>query len=321
MGKLKKGILVLFILLIAAFSLFYPWKKAEPIHYVDRITGEIKTEKVPGVYWLHWLYYHPFGKIALETMVKKKFLSEWYGKQMDQPSSKEKIKEFIQDYKINMDDFEKQDYSSFNEFFYRKLKPGARPINSDSLVLISPADGKVLAYPNINHQDFIVKGYTFDLNSYLQNDSLCQVFKEASLFIIRLCPTDYHRYHFPVNGEIVFTKEIDGDYYSVSPIALKKKVELLMMNKRKYSIIRSKEFGDIIYSEVAATMVGSMIDTYQNSMVTKGEEKGYFKFGGSTIILILHSDSIQMDQDLIQNSNHLLETEIKMGEHIGISNE
>lgn len=320
MDKLKKGIIVLFILLIAGFSLFYPWEKTKPIHYVDRNTGEIKTEKVPGAYWLNWLYYHPFGKLALESMVKKKFLSNWYGKRMDQPISKEKIEAFIQDFNINMANFEEQDYSSFNEFFYRKLKPGARAINPDSLVLISPADGKILAYPQIYNHDFLVKGHQFDLTSYLQNDSLSQIFSDASLFIIRLCPTDYHRYHFPAAGEVILEQKINGDYYSVSPLALRQKVELLTMNKRKYSIVRSKEFGDIIYSEVAATLVGSMIDTYKDAMVSKGEEKGYFKFGGSTIILIMHKDSIHIDEDLIKNTKRYLETEIKMGERIGAAN-
>lgn len=319
MGKLKKGILTIFIILAIGFGLFYPWHKAEPIHYIDRNAEAIKTEKVPGEYWLHWLYYHPFGKLGLESMVKKKFLSEWYGKQMDKASSKNKIEEFVKDFQINMDDYVDQEYSSFNEFFYRKLKPGARTINSDSLVLISPADGKVLAYEDIQNQDFIVKGYQFDLKSYLQNDSLSHIFSDASLFIIRLCPTDYHRYHFPVNGDIVYSKEIDGDYYSVSPIALKKKVELITMNKRDYCVIRTKNFGDVIFSEVAATMVGSMVDTYADSQVEKGEEKGYFKFGGSTIILIAHADSIQIDTDLTQNTFNKMETEIKMGERMGIT--
>jgi phosphatidylserine decarboxylase len=319
MNILNKLFLSLFILFILAFVLFFPWSKAEPIQYIDRSTGELKTEKVPGEYWLNWLYYHPFGKLGLETMVKKKFLSEWYGKQMDKTSSKENIAAFIQDYQINMEDYNQEDYNSFNEFFYRKLKKGARPIDQDTLNLTSPADGKVLAYPHINNQDFIVKGYQFDLHSYLQNDSLSNVFSDASLFIIRLCPTDYHRYHFPLSGEIVLEKEIDGDYYSVSPIALRKKVELLTMNKRKYSVIRNDVFGDIIYSEVAATMVGGMIDTYDHSIIKKGDEKGYFKFGGSTIILICHTDFISIDMDLIQNTEHQLETEIKMGERIARS--
>lgn len=319
MDFLKKAILVLFSLFLLGFVLFYPWKKGKPIQYIERSSGELKIEEVPGKYWLNWLYYHPFGKLALETMVKKKFLSDWYGQQMDKASSKEKIEDFVKEYGINMDDYIDQDYKSFNEFFYRKIKPDARPINQNPLVLISPADGKVLTYPNIGNQDFIVKGYQFNLESYLQNDSLSQLFSDASLFIIRLCPTDYHRYHFPVNGEIVLTKEITGDYYSVSPLALRQKVELLTMNKRKYSVIRTAEFGDIIYSEVAATMVGSMIDTYESEIIYKGEEKGYFKFGGSTIILIGHSDSIQTDADLIQNTLNQLETEINMGEQIAIS--
>lgn len=318
MGILKKIFLTIIIILISGFVLFFPWKKAEPIQYIERSSGVRKIEKVPGEFWLNWLYYHPFGKLGLETMVKKKFLSNWYGKQMDQPSSANKIEEFVKQYNINMDDYVEYDYLTFNDFFYRKLKPEARYINQDSSILISPADGKVLTYPKINDQDFIVKGYQFDLQSYLQNDSLSKAFANASLFIIRLCPTDYHRYHFPVNGEIVFSKEIVGNYYSVSPIALRQKIELLTMNKRKYSVIRNKDFGDIIYSEVAATMVGGMIDTYENNFVQKGEEKGYFKFGGSTIILICHSDSLLVDRDLIRNTNNQLETEIKMGERIAI---
>jgi phosphatidylserine decarboxylase len=318
MKSFKKIILIFIIVFITIAALFFPWKQAQPIQYIERQSGQMKVEKVPGEYWLHWLYYHPVGQLGLETMVKKKFLSDWYGKQMDKASSKEKIDEFVFEYEIPMEDYVEQEYSSFNEFFYRKLKPGARTINQDSLVLISPADGKVLAYPNINEQDFIVKGYRFNLNSYLQNDSLAHVFKDAALYIIRLCPTDYHRYHFPVTGKIVQSKNVEGDYYSVSPIALRKKVELITMNKRDYSVIRSREFGDIIYSEVAATMVGSMVDTYEDENVLKGEEKGYFKFGGSTIILILHSDSIQIDADIEQNTQNYFETEIKMGEQIGV---
>lgn len=318
MKGFKKVILLIIIVFITMGALFFPWTKAQPIQYIERQSGQMKVEKVPGEYWLNWLYYHPFGQLSLEIMVKKKFLSEWYGAQMDKSSSTEKIEPFVLEYEIEMEDYVAQDYSSFNEFFYRKLKPGARNINQDSLVLVSPADGKVLAYPHIQEQDFIVKGYRFNLNSYLQNDSLAHVFKDAALYIFRLCPTDYHRYHFPASGEIVQSKNIDGDYYSVSPIALREKVELITMNKRDYSVLRTREFGDVIYSEVAATMVGSMIDTYEDQNVIKGEEKGYFKFGGSTIILILQTDSIQVDADLVQNSQNYFETEIKMGAQIGI---
>ena len=320
MGILKKIFITFIILLAMGLLMFYPWQKAQPIQYIERASGQIKTEKVPSAYWLNWLYYHPVGKIGLETMVKKKFLSDWYGEQMDKPSSTEKIEEFVKEYNIKMDDYVEQDYESFNEFFYRKLKPNARKINQDSMILISPADGKVLAYSNIQNQDFIVKGYSFNLHSYLQNDSLANLFQNAGLYIIRLCPTDYHRYHFPATGEIVFSQNIEGYYYSVSPMALKKKVALITMNKRDYSVIRTQEFGDIIYSEVAATMVGSMVDTYQDSQVNKGEEKGYFKFGGSTIILILHTDSIHMDVDLLQSTQNQFETEIKMGQQIGKAN-
>jgi phosphatidylserine decarboxylase len=316
MGRLKKIALIPIVFLFVVFVLFYPWQKAEPIRYVERASGELKTEKVPGAYWLNWLYYHPFGQLGLESMVKKKFLSDWYGRQMEKPSSAKRIAPFVEEYNINMDDFVDQDYMNFNAFFYRKLKPDKRLVDKDPTSLISPADGKILVYQNIRKHDFIVKGYRFDLQSFLQNDSLSEVFNGAAFFIIRLCPSDYHRYHFPTSGQVIYKKDIDGYYYSVSPFALRQKIELLTMNKRKYSVIRTKAFGDIIYAEVAATMVGSMMDTYTNHFIKKGQEKGYFKFGGSTIVLICHTDSVQIDTDLLHNTSMQLETEVRMGERL-----
>ena len=175
-----------------------------------------------------------------------------------------------------------------------------------------------MVYSNIDNQDFIVKGYRFNLKDFLLDNNLALKYKGGSLMIIRLCPTDYHRYHFPYSGTIKSVKKISGDYYSVSPIAIKKKIEILCMNKRSYIEIYNKKVGDFIIAEVGATMVGSIIHTYNNNVVNKGEEMGYFKFGGSTIILLFQKGEIKIDNDLISNSNNRLETEIHMGEHIGV---
>ena len=310
----KKFILFFFIGLIILG--FLPFGEHQPIQYISRDSGKLKTEKVPGEGWLYWLYNNPLGEISLETMVKRKFLSEWYGKQMEDPSSKEKIAPFIEEYGIDMSIAQKQEFENFNDFFYRKLKPTSRPLDNDSLIITSPADGKVLVYENIKDQDFIVKGYRFNLHKFLRNDSISKIFEEGSLMIIRLCPTDYHRYHFPIDGEVTHQQKETGDYYSVSPIALREKIELISMNKRDFTIIESKEFGPVIMSEVAATMVGSMVDTYEGNNVNKGQEKGYFKFGGSTVVLIFKKNQILIDPDLIENTKNNLETEIKMGEKI-----
>ena len=308
------GIALVMIILLAII----PFGDHDGIYYVDREDGLTKKEQVAGEGWLVWLYNNPVGKATLTTLVKRKFVSDWYGGQMDSPDSKSKVEPFIKDFHIDMSIAQKQDFSTFNEFFYRKLKPNARPINQDSLVVVSPADGKLLAVSNIQNQDFIVKGFKFNIADYFDKQVLIDRYKDGSLLIIRLCPTDYHRYHFPVKGSVMEDAMILGDYYSVSPIALKKKIELLVMNKRSYCEIETEQFGYVVMSEVAATMVGTMINTYQGPQIEKGQERGYFKFGGSTVILFFEKDRIIIDADLLKNTAQGLETEVKMGTRIAI---
>jgi len=315
MDKSKKIFLVILILV----GLFlYPFQGTDSINYIDRTSGELKTEKVPGEYWLNWLYNNPIGELSLNAIVKRKALSEWYGKEMDSPESADKIDNFVKDYGINLNEAQKQEFTSFNDFFYRKLKDNARPIDRDTTVLSSPADGKVFAYSDITNQDFIVKGYKFNLEEYLQDSILAKQFEGGSLIIVRLCPTDYHRLHFPFSGKVVQeNKKIEGDYYSVSPLAIKHKVELFCMNKREYAIINNDLFGDVIYSEVGATMVGSIIQTHKSETFEKGEEKSYFAFGGSTIIMLFEKGKLQIDMDLLDNTAKGLETAVLMGESLG----
>ena len=311
----KRFLIILIVFIIIAFV---PFGDKQPIEYIERTTGKVKVEKVLGEGWLHWLYNNPVGELTLNAIVKRKFVSEWYGGRMDSPNSKDKIADFVKDYNIDLSIAEKQEFDSFNDFFTRKLKSNARKIDTTNNVLISPADGKLLAYSNIENQDFIVKGYKFDIYEYLQNDSLADLYKNGSLIIVRLCPTDYHRYHFPVEGTVINDVKIEGDYYSVSPIALKKKIEIICQNKREYSEIKTNNFGNVIMSEVGATMVGSMVKTYTSNNIEKGEEKGYFKFGGSTVILFFKNNKITIDKDLLLNTKNGLETEVIMGEKIGV---
>lgn len=138
--------------------------------------------------------------------------------------------------------------------------------------------------------------------------------------IIRLAPIDYHRFHFPADGEISESKLIDGVYYSVSTHAIKKNFRILCENKREYSILKTEKFGDIAMFEVGATMVGGIKQSYKpNSYVKKGEEKGYFYFGGSTCVLVFERGKVKIDEDLLENTKKGIETKVYMGEKIGIS--
>lgn len=314
--KIKKRTIVVSIIIIIAGLAIFPSPDNLPIKYIDRQTGEIKTEKVAGEVWLVWLYNNPIGELSLNTLVKRKFLSDYYGKRMDSPESADKIEPFVAEYEIDLSITQKQEFSSFNDFFIRKLKPEARPINEDSIVVVSPADGKILAYKDISNKDFIVKGYQFNVLEFLKDTTLAKKYEDGSLMLFRLCPVDYHRFHFPVSGRVSEVTQIDGDYYSVNPIAIKKIVEVFCLNKRAYVTISTTEFGDVIMAEIGATMVGSIIQTYNGDLANKGEEKGYFKFGGSSVLLLFEKGEIEIDTDLLINTANNFETEVKMGERI-----
>jgi phosphatidylserine decarboxylase len=311
----KKIIALLFLVLLLVLA-FYPLPEIEPNRYVERESGVVKTEKVAGENWLKWLYYNPVGEATMFTLIKRKFFSSWYGDMMESPSSAKKIIPFIEDYQIEMSIVQNQEYSSFNEFFIRKFKKSAREIDSTPNVIVSPADGKILAYANISNTDFLIKGCRFDVESFLDNDELGKKYENGSLIIIRLAPYDYHRFHFPVCGKVSTQVKIDGYLYSVNPIALQKMIEIFFLNKREYVSISNQQIGKVIMAEVGATMVGSIIQTYKGDTAIIGNEKGYFKFGGSTIVLLFEKDKINIDEDLINNSVDGFETEVKMGEKI-----
>lgn len=315
-AKIRWGIILLLLAIIISLA-FYPLTPQDPIQYYERESGQIKTEKVAGEKWLIWLYYNPIGEATLWTLAKRKLVSTIYGNMMNRTYSAKKIHPFIEDFDIDMSITQEQEFKNFNDFFTRKLKVDARPINTRTNIVVSPTDGKILAYADISNSDFIIKGRRFDVSSFLDNSDLAQKYHDGSLFIIRLAPVDYHRFHFPISGDLSQNKKIDGDFYSVNPFALRKKAEIFCLNKREYTILSNTMFGDVIMAEVGATMVGSIVQTFKGSAVNKGEEKGYFKFGGSTVVLLFEENKIHIDEDLLINTANGYETTVKMGERIG----
>lgn len=316
--KKRWGIILLLLAVIVLLA-FYPLPPQAPIQYYDRESDMLKTGKVAAEKWLVWLYNNPVGEASLWALVKRKLVSSVYGTSMDRPSSTKKIQAFIEEFDIDMSSVQKQEFNSFNDFFTRKLKNNARPVDTDSTIAVSPADGKLLAYADISNSDFIIKGYRFDILSFLNNADLAQNYLDGTLVIIRLAPPDYHRFHFSISGSVSPITRIDGDYYSVNPLALRKMTEIFCLNKREFTIVTNPLFGDVVMAEVGATMVGSIVQTYTGNFVNKGEEKGYFKFGGSTVVLLFEKNKIRIDNDLLINTLKGYETAIKVGERIGVS--
>ncbi|MCV6629744.1 MAG: archaetidylserine decarboxylase [Flavobacteriaceae bacterium] len=288
-----------------------------PIQYIDRASGQIITEQTPSGAFMRFLYgKNPFGKLLLHSLFKRKCISAIAGKYMNSKASAKRVQPFIEDFNVPMEDYiiPETGYASFNDFFYRHIQTNARPIGDG---VVSPADGKILVFPEITHsQQFFVKGKAFSVATLLGDEELAKQYIGGSMAIIRLAPTDYHRYHFPVDGQVSDNKKINGYYFSVSPLALQKNLQIFLENKREYVVVDSA-YGKVCIVDVAATMTGSMIQTHQaHTQITKGQEKGYFAFGGSTIILLFEKNTIKFSEDLITNTQNGMETSILMGETI-----
>ncbi|SHJ27752.1 phosphatidylserine decarboxylase [Rubritalea squalenifaciens DSM 18772] len=290
-----------------------------PITYYNRYTGSMETEQVYGESFLKWAYGNPLGKIALHSFVKRPFFSKWYGWRMNQASTKAKIAPFIQQYQLDESEFldSADSYGHFNDFFYRKLKPEARPIHESAAVF--PADGRHLGFENAEEvQGVFLKGQQWDLRSLIADDELYEEFKGGTLILSRLCPVDYHRFHFPCAGVPSACTTIEGPLFSVSPIALRQRLAYMWENKRTRTVLETEAFGKVLIQEIGATCVGSIHQTYQaGQAVEKGAEKGYFAFGGSSTITIFQPNKIQLAQDLLEHSSEQREIYARIGDTMG----
>lgn len=291
------------------------------IKIYNRNTKKYDVENVAGGNYIKWCYESPVGKGLTELLVKKKLFSKVYGIYCDTKLSKKKVSGFIENFDIDMSICKNDinDFRSFNDFFIRELNENARPIDKDKGTLISPGDGRLFVYNNISINDLVqIKDITYSLSELIQDNDIASEYEGGVCLVLRLCPTDYHRFHFVDYGTCEKTHFIPGNYYSVNPTALERVAKLYCQNKREWCVFHSENFGDIIHVEVGATCVGSIIQSYKaNTPISKGDEKGYFKFGGSTTILFFKPNTIIVDEDILTQSSLGFETKVNMGETIG----
>ena len=292
-----------------------------PIDYFNRYTGQIEREQIYGEKWLRWTYETGIGRATTSILLRRKLFSWYYGYRMNRAYSGNKVLPFVIDYNLNADEFGKNawEYRTFNDFFARSLKPSARPIAEGEDVAVMPADGRHLAFVDIDQTEgFYVKGSTFTLPELFANAEKAERFAGGSMIISRLCPVDYHRFHFPVAGIPSESELINGWLYSVSPIALRRNVRYLVENKRMCTLIDSPQFGQVAMFEIGATCVGTIrqlfVDGRENP---KGELKGLFKFGGSCVITVFERGRITLADDLIQNGRNHCEVYARMGDVLG----
>lgn len=209
-------------------------------------------------------------------------------------------------------------YDTFGAFFVRQLKPEARPLPESPHRLISPADGRLLCF-RLNPDRYVpVKGCSYRLASLLENRALAQQFEKGYVFIYRLAPVDYHRYCYIDNGSHGPIVQLKGKLHSVNPIAIDTHMPIFAKNYREYTLLKTEHFGPVLHMEVGALMVGKVSQHHSGEHTFKrGEEKGYFEFGGSTIIQVFMPNTILPDQDLLDHSDQGIETLIQYGSGVG----
>lgn len=297
-----------------------------PLYVIDRVTGQRVHEQVYGGQALHLLYgSHRLARIVGRPLSRLashfSLFSALYGWWQKRSWSARKIEPFIQAYGVDSSEFlhPVASFRSFNDFFIRELKPTSRPINSDPSVAVIPADGRYFFYPEFAQGQLIdVKGRRLDLPTLLGDAELAKRYAGGSVVMARLCPSDYHRFHFPIDCIPSASRLINGTLYSVNPIAIRQNLRIFSENKRCISLLRSSLFGNVVCIEVGATNVGSIHETYiPEQPVVKGQEKGYFSFGGSAMLLFFQPGKIQFDADLIAATQAGIEIRCLLGQSLG----
>jgi phosphatidylserine decarboxylase len=296
----------------------------------DRKQARMTEERVFGEGGVRFLYGNPVGAFLESTLLSRPWFSKLYGAYQDSGLSHSAIVPFIREFEIPMDEYEAGPFKTFNDFFIRRLKPGARPFEAEPARFSAPAEGRYLVFPKVDENTPLpIKGATLN-GPELLGDTLREIDRPTGLrsvdltpfnggpgFIARLCPVDYHRFHFPDSGRIVAQARLHGPLHSVNPIALARHGDLLFRNEREVTVLETKNFGRIAYVEVGAICVGKIVQSFaSDGDFRRGDEKGYFLFGGSTVIVIGEKGAFQFDPDLVEKSAAGLECLIRLGEGI-----
>lgn len=271
--------------------------------------NEVITSK-----YLKFLYNTFLGRIILKIFTSK-FSNNVIGLYMSSPLSKRKIKKFIKVNHIDMSEYVESNYNSFDDFFVREIKEGKRFFNPDENILLAPCDSKLLVYKIDENSCFNIKNSKYTIKELLQDNELADQYMNGYCLVFRLSVDDYHHYSFIDNGNLVKQKKIKGIFHTVQPISFKK-YKVFHENYREYSLLNTEHFGKIVQMEVGALGVGKVCNRKVSSF-KRGEEKGYFRFGGSTVIVLIQDNKVVIDKDIIDNSLKDIETRVKLYESIG----
>jgi phosphatidylserine decarboxylase len=286
----------------------------------NRMSGQFETEQVYGRKWMDIFYGTTWGRAITGWLLCRHPLSRLYGRLQQHPRSRAKIDAFVTLYGIDLSEVEipPGGFASFNDFFIRRLKPQARPIDTDPSAMVSPADARLSVFPIEPDTRLTVKGASMSVSQLLGGTHLDDGFMGGTCLVYRLAPCDYHRFGHVDEGVQGPVHIIDGPLHSVSPLALRHKPDVHCTNYRHWCEVQSPHWGTILQIEVGAMMVGSVVQLQPDGgPCRRGQEKGYFQFGGSTVIVLLESNRVRMDDDIMEHSQQGIETLVRYGERVG----
>ncbi len=292
--------------------------KSQQIIFWHRKKQGYEIEKVYGDASLRWAYQTAVGQKIVDGFLSQAWVSQVYGAFQSSRLSQRKIPEFIKNFNIPMEEFESGPFASFNDFFIRKFKPGARPWVEDPKCMAAFAEARYLAFEKVlPDQKFPVKGKFLSAGALLGGTSWAKKFEGGPLLLARLCPVDYHRFHFPDSGRVLESFSLHGKLHSVNPVALEARSDIFATNERRVTILETQNFGSLAYIEVGALCVGKIVQTdLSREYFRRGDEKGYFLFGGSTVIVLGQPGHWIPDRDLLEQTQMGREVLVRLGESV-----
>jgi phosphatidylserine decarboxylase len=277
----------------------------------DRRTDTYEEIVQYGAGKLAFLYNNPLGRLLLGIAVSP-FVSNVYAWKNSRKSSAKKIPGFIKEHNIDMSDYEDREYKSFTDFFTRKIRYGKRPVDMAHEALISPADSKLLVYEIEKDTTLRIKGRTYTADEILADSENAGEFAGGYALVFRLTVDDYHRFCYPDRGCLISRRLIKGKLHTVSPVS--KDHKIYMENTRSVNLLKTENFGTVAYIEVGAMLIGRIVDN-GTDVFEKGQEKGYFEPGGSTVVILVKN--VEIDKDIMEQSASGIETKVRYGERIG----
>lgn len=261
------------------------------------------------------LYETELGRKTLQLLVSPT-ISKLGGKVLDSRCSAYFVPSFVEKNSIDMEPYEEEVYESYNQFFTRKIKEGERVFSKEAQQLCAPCDSKLSVYPITAEGTFAIKNTIYTMESLVRSQKLAEKYYGGTLCVFRLTVDDYHHYCYVDDGTKTKNYHIPGVFHTVNPMA-NDQYPIYTENTREFSILRSKNFGRVLMMEVGALMVGKIVNHHEELSVTRGMEKGFFEFGGSTVVLAFQKDAVSLDEVFWENTSEGYETIVKMGEVIG----